>query len=964
LKIRTCDKIVGAGLVPARAVIIKSTSFFSTLAGRDKPCPYKCKSRYLSFVLILSLLASSAFAQTPSAPRAVAASPRLFEYLWYEAENMRGFATDARNEPRLNPSWRNPGRAQSPGWGINGPGVSAEWTQGGESEWNSAAASADEVSASIYQDMDVPRAGRYKICVRYADWARLNENFTVRVRQNEREVFRHEFGGRDVIDPHDEVSMYWSWAFTWDASPVVMLEKGAARISIDVEGATGARRHVDCVLLTNDLEFVPEGRRKPDFASMRVLREWATKRTPLAPLIVEKNATGSDVPALWRRPTVAGREFLMPWNISKKFWELTEKPPAERLLYPFHVEGAIFDAFVEKYKGALDVPLFSSKLVVPVIYINDMPQLLKEGSPFLKHLRETRTPFAILINYGGAQMSAEEGQAAWKLLTGELREQFIGWISGESIGYVYDEIAKTLTLQPSMSRREMLEASRVAYTRALEKKWQTLFQTPTGAMWDKLITAQSTSSTTFAHALGRWGERLLGMETAAVQPSTAMRIAFTRGAARQTGGAFLYYHAANFGDTATAFTKQQNFAGPDHFFHSRYGVTMGPSLSWYRKSYYLYYMSGASAIYLEQGFDQFFKPGPGENPLQLNPLGRITQEFMSFAERHAERGVPYTPVAFLLDPAHGWEMTDYPHWPFGVSQIERHDRALRELFGAAYFPAPVVEGEPATADRQAFVNGVFGDIFDVLVASDTNAEAIDAYRALVVGGRVEWTRAFTERLRDYVRRGGTVVVNAAQAKGLPADLLGVRMLNATAESDDARCLAPNEATTDLSGQVFRYQRTELRGAQALLTTRDGDALVTVNQVGQGRVVFCSIPDLLGLDERFSTVAAHLFAHLFAEATPISVEGDIEYLVNRTPRGWVLTLINNRGVYKPQQGMAQVDRREVAAVRLTLHGKAIEAAREWTTDAAQDVALKTDARGNVNIDIPAGGIRIVEFIEKR
>ena len=118
---------------------------------------------------------------------------------------------------------------------------------------------------------------------------------------------------------------------------------------------------------------------------------------------------------------------------------------------------------------------------------------------------------------------------------------------------------------------------------------------------------------------------------------SGMRIAFTRGAARQYGGAFLYYHAPNFGDTATTFTKQQNFAGPDFFYHSRYGQTMGPSLSWYRKSYYLYYMAGASAIYLEQGQDQFFKPGPGDHPFQLNPLGRITDEFMRFAEKHPEQ---------------------------------------------------------------------------------------------------------------------------------------------------------------------------------------------------------------------------------------------------------------------------------------------------------------------------------------
>src|ERR687884_1562583 len=219
---------------------------------------------------------------------------------------------------------------------------------------------------------------------------------------------------------------------------------------------------------------------------------------------------------------------------------------------------------------------------------------------------------------------------------------------------------------------------------------------------------------------------------------------------------------------------------------------MGPSLAWYRKSYYLYYMAGASAIYLEQGFDQFFKPGPGEHPFQLNPLGRITAEFMRFAERHPERGTPYTPVAFLLDPAHGWDMTDYPQLPFGVAPVGRADCALRELFGAAYYPAPVTEGEPATADRQAFVNGVFGDIFDVLVAAPARRDAVDAYRAIVVGGRIEWPAGWAEKLKDYARQGGTLVLNAAQVEGLPEDLLGVHPTGATAEADDAHCLSPNE----------------------------------------------------------------------------------------------------------------------------------------------------------------------------
>jgi hypothetical protein len=926
------------------------------------PLKKKLRSAWLS-VMCLCLCGAQVFSQqTPSAPAAAAASPSSPEYLWYEAENMRGFSVDALNAPVSNPSWALLPRASAPGWGMNGPGVSAEWSQGGESEWNSAAASADETKAEIYQDVEIPRAGQYKVWVRYADWLGRTENFTLRITQAGREVFRQEFGAQARLAPHDETGMYWGWAFAWDVATANSIAKGAARVSLLIERAAEARRNVDCFVITNDAAYTPAGRSKPDFAALRVLREFAARSTTsqLAPL-VEADATGP-VPAAWRRPLVAGRDFVMPWNIAGEFWPLLDQTPDARPLYPFNAEP--LDEFIAKYKGARDTPIFSSPLVVPVVNLDQLMVFLQEGHPFLRYLRETHAPFAAVINYSQATASEAQGQAAWKLLTGELRDQFIGWISGESIGYVWNagEVA-ALKLTPATPRREALETYRAFYARTLERKWSNLFHTPTGAMWDKLIAAQSTSSTTYAHALGRWGAKMIGIETSAVQPSVAMRVAFTRGAARQYGGSFLYYHAPNFGDTATTFTEKQNFAGPKHFFHTRYGATMGPSLSWYRKSYYLYYMAGASAIYLEQGNDQFFKPAPGEHPFQLNPLGRITDEFVNFAGRHKERGTPYTPVAFLLDPAHGWDITDYPQWAFGVSLPERHDRALRELFGAAYYPAPVNEGEPATADRQVYVNGIFGDIFDVLVASDERREAIDSYRTVVAGGRIEWTPAWTEQLKNYVRKGGTLVLNSAQVKGLPEDLLGVRPTGATAESDDAQCLLPNESGTNLRGGVYRYERVERRGAEVLIQTPTGDPLVTSFKLGSGRVIYCAVPDLLGLDERLVPVAAHLFAHLFAEATPVRVGGDIQRLINRTERGWLITLVNNRGVYKPQQGLAQVDRTASVEVTLSLRGKAIGQAREWTLDTPLDVGRAAN-ESTVKIIVAPGDVKIVELVEGR
>ena len=864
---------------------------------------------------------------------------------------MRGFSTGKLGEPLLNPSYLNLPREKAPGWGMNGPGVSAEWTQGGESEWNSAAASADETHATLYQDFEVPRDGQYVLWIRYADWATKTENFTVTIAQNGAQngaqVFRHEFGEKDVIDSHDEVSMYWGWAFAWD-SAAVNLKKGAARLSIQIEKAAQARRHIDSLLLTNDLAFKPRGREKPDFAAMRYLRNWATDRTPLNSLLASEPQ--ARVPERWIRPKVGGRDFLIPWNIAKEFWPLYDKPAEERPLYPFNAEP--IDQFIAKYKNTRDVPLFQSKLVVPVIYLNNLPELFKENSPFLRYLRETKVPFAILINYASARLSETEGQAAWQLLNGEFKDQFLGWISGESVGYVWELAPTELKLSPTMTRTQLLEAHRQFYDNALARKWRDLFHVDTGPMWNKLIPAQSTSSTAYAHALTEWGVKLLGMETAAVMPMTGMRIAFTRGAARQTGGAFLYYHAPNFGDTATTFTKAQNFAGPDFFYHSRYGPSMGPSLSWYRKSYYLYYMSGASAIYLEQGHDQFFKPGPGDNPLQLNPLGRITDEFIRFAEKHPNRGTPYTPIAFLLDPAHGFEMTDYPQWPFEVSQIDRGDRALRELFGVAYYPGLVVEGEPAIADRQPFVSSVFGDIFDVLT---TEKPDLAGYRGVVLGGRVGWD----QRLDEYVRAGGTLVLNAAQIRNMPEKVLGVRLTNSLAEADSARCLSPGEAAEDLSGQLFRYEKVELKGATTLIAAANGDPLVTVNKVGKGNVVFSALPDLLGEDERVTPFAAHMLSHIFADATPVRVSGDVEYLLNRTDNGWVVTLLNNNGVYKTQQGMAQVDRNAYVNVTISLRGEKIQSATEWTSDSA----LRINSE-RISLSVPPGGVSVVELRTKQ
>ena len=132
--------------------------------------------------------------------------------------------------------------------------------------------------------------------------------------------------------------------------------------------------------------------------------------------------------------------------------------------------------------------------------------------------------------------------------------------------------------------------------------------------------------------------------------------------------------------------------------------------------------------------------------------------------------------------------------------------------------------------------------------------------------------------------------------------------------------------------------------------------MTISKVGRGKLVFVAVPDLLGEDERMTPVAAHLLAHVFAEATPVSVQGSVEYLVNRNANGWVVTLFNNEGVFKSQQGLAQVDRSAVANVTLSLRNQKISVATEWLSDAK----LQIKDGASVQVAIPAGGIAIVEL----
>src|SRR5207253_10398774 len=133
-----------------------------------------------------------------------------------------------------------------------------------------------------------------------------------------------------------------------------------------------------------------------------------------------------------------------------------------------------------------------------------------------------------------------------------------------------------------------------------------------------------------------------------------------------------------------------------------------------------------------------------------------------------------------------------------------------------------------------------------------------------------------------------------------------------------------------------------------------------NKIGRGKVVFVAVPDLVGEDERMTTFAAHLLAHLAGDTTPVKVDGDVEYLINRNSRGWVITVFNDNGVFKPQQGLAQVERNAIVNATITLRDAAIANASEWTSDRTLAIKKQTGLSDSVTVKIAPGGIGIIEI----
>lgn len=914
-------------------------------------------------------------------PRPASAS----ESLWIEAEHLsgvRGYCWPM-GKPEM--------KKTAGHWGLSGPGWAAEWCQGGESGFLSIATGADDDNAAASTVVEIPEAGTYFVWVRYGDWREKTERFQLHLDQPGQPSWKGAYGERPVVEEDNEMKLYFGWAFGW-ARQTATLQKGPATLKLTSTTKDPEPRQIDVIVLTTDPNYRPLVKERPQTAAREILDQFRQQRTAnnssrLRSLeSLARNTKLAEVPEAWKLKTFGNKGFVYLWNVSHtnaaQTW-LSDKP--DRVKVPYNIaDQSVRENFEKKYGGKDDVPIFSDPRVTPTfhgvgagVFATDPKsgELLETGQLFAKWLdSHPDRNWAMMMNYHPGATIGDKGVAAFQ----RYRDRYVGSISGESLGYFYPEDAKMKQATANATtRRQLAAAMSELFLESNREKYRKVYGKDLDPNpYSDVIACLSVGNILAMPLCADWGARVIGYESSAATSSVLpMRWAFMRGTARQWGNLTATYRSCNFGDASTIFSDTQSFHAPKNFYDNFYSVISGAGMTWYKMDIWYQYMAGASMFYHEQGFDEFWQPGgttaAGLYDVQLSPKGKLVDRFLRSTAAAPDRGTPFTPVALLVDYAHGWEPA--PFWPNSFKNFHGHqdkflfgdhEKMLEQYFWTAFHPIGPESEKPMTATNEVYVPSVFGDMFDVILAyPDANKwRTIDTYPVVIATGDIELTEAEGQRLAQYVEKGGTLLVAEGQLTGPGVAALKLPQAAPPTEASGYRWhlkSGDGDPTLDKSdSQRYRFREVVPPGEapfKTLGSTPEGKPFCVAMDRGAGRLVYLTIPRGLGMDRSIHPAVPRLFAHLTRGLMPVEVEGDVEWLVNRTAGGWLVTLMNPAGQAKPQHGITPTDYRENRIVTIRSRSPLASAKDRLLPDDP----LKVNG-DSVQVEVPAGSVRIVEL----
>ena len=597
--------------------------------------------------------------------------------------------------------------------------------------------------------------------------------------------------------------------------------------------------------------------------------------------------------------------------------------------------------------------------------------------PFMVYSAMGRPPFRCLDDFRADKKSYEKWKQEHPNFLGiwagvEWDNEFIGYVLSGGYGLPKEEDLKGWTktaLNRTRAMKAWCSADRDSAVRGLHECYMGLrryyFDDP-----DKMIFLRGAWCTD--HCPLDWGTGMVIYETS----NTGLYrhqvgLFYVRGAARQYSKPWEWFIATFYNgyekNGKQSVNNEPNYISTTNSAtlnaEEESGPGFGMSVSLKRRDMYLAYLSGASIVAHEDWPRVFCRMEKGNPPKwTLSPHGEAMKEWYDFTKRHPDRGISYVPVALLTPFNQGMPVCGGKPWSFFPA--ERPDTMID---GFMYTIVPNSQDLPKGKEG-GLSNSRYGDIYDVLAANPSSGPvslaALMNYKVAILLGKHNIDAPLAERLTEYVRQGGTLVINARQVtKHLSAEFLGAKPTGKTlAVVGNVKNLLSNDAVA--LAEPYDYDQMELSHAKPMWTDDKGGVLASVHEYGRGCVVLTAIDYLMprkqtsieGTTIKMPLIEL-LMGQIVREVLPVEVQGDVEYGLSRVAGGWWLYLINNRGVTKFTKTPDELNPAET--VQVTVDMRALRAAKVRELRENKDIVM-LPGKNALTIKIGPGDIRVVQI----
>jgi hypothetical protein len=299
----------------------------------------------------------------------------------------------------------------------------------------------------------------------------------------------------------------------------------------------------------------------------------------------------------------------------------------------------------------------------------------------------------------------------------------------------------------------------------------------------------------------------------------------------------------------------------------------------------------------------------GDGQYELSTLGHIVKDMLDYADRHPDRGVTYTPVGLMIDynRAFGnFKGTTYFGYNIENDDADYMNAALIEML----FPQPDHIRLAGPYVRSA----PYGEIFNILQPNipDQGADpkVLENYKILFALGGMEFDDDFSKKVKNHVKQGGTLVLNAPDiTTSLDENFLGFILgkKNTHVKSEKIKCSICSHSNEE---EDFMLYDASLTSAEICFSDQKARPVVVRNQYGKGYVITILSNYALGNEvklvdwlhgrhkkKELLNFFPHFLEHLFSGLTPFEVglkpedRQDMSWLISKKGKGWLVTLFN-------------------------------------------------------------------------